>query len=142
MRHQSCESYNVFVNLPKGADTKITGKVNSHLNTNWNQKVNKPLHRSDFKEFFFMVDSNLKDNRFIFVLKRLYQDGLYKKFDDLKVVFNCPVQDSDLGKILKPSDDELVQSFNGNNESYNTSIENRLSCKKKLKCLFYPYSTL
>ena len=96
--------------------------MNSHSNTNWNQKVNKSLHRSDFKEFFFMLDSNLKDNRFI------------KQFDDLKVVFNCLVQYSDLGKILKPSDDELAESFNSNNESCNTRIENRLLCNI---CHFY-----
>ena len=47
LRHRNCESYNVFVNLPKGADKKVNVKVNSHSNTNWNEKVNKSLHRSD-----------------------------------------------------------------------------------------------
>ena len=71
-----------------------------------------------------MLDRNLKDNRFFFVLERLYQDGLYKKIDDLKVVFNYPVQDSDLGKILNPSVDELTGFVNDDNVSYNTHIEN------------------
>ena len=110
--------------------------MNSHSNTNWNQKVNISLHRSGFKEFFFMLDSNLKDNRFIFVFESLDQDGLYKQFDDINVVFNCPVQDSELDKILKPSDDELAESFNSNNERYNTRIGNRLSCNI---CYFYKY---
>ena len=54
--------------------------------------------------------------------------GVYKQFDDLKVVFNIKVHDSELGKILIPSDDELAESFNSNNEKYDTRIENRLSC--------------
>ena len=83
-----------------------------------------------------MLDKNLKDNRFIFDLKRLYQDGLYKQFDDLKLVFNCPVHDSELGKILISSDDELADSFNDNNERYNNRIENQLSCNI---CHFYKY---
>ena len=128
MRHQNCESYNLFVNLPKGADKKVNVKVNSHSNTNWNEKVNKSLHRSDFKAFFFMLDKNLKDNLFIFVLERLDQDELYEQFDDLKVFFNCIVHDSELGKISIPSDDEIAESFNGNDKIYNTRIENRLSC--------------
>ena len=61
-------------------------------------------------------------------MERLDQDGLYKTFDDLKVAFNCQVQDSNLGKIFKASVDELAEFVNGNNESYNTCIENRLSC--------------
>ena len=77
MRHQTCQNYNIFVHLPKGADKKVNVKVNSRSNTNWNQKVNKSLHRSDFKKSFFMLDSNLNNNRFIFVLERLDQDGLY-----------------------------------------------------------------
>ena len=39
LRHQNCESYNAFVNLPKGANKKVNVKVNSHSNTNWNEKV-------------------------------------------------------------------------------------------------------
>ena len=42
--------------------------------------------------------------------------GCKKTFDDLKVVFNYPVHDSELGKILIPSDDELAEYFHGNNE--------------------------
>ena len=136
LRHQTCESYNVFVNLSKGAEEKINVKVNSHSNTKYNQKVNTSLHRSGFKVFFFMLDKNLKDNLFIFVLERLDQDELYKQFDDLKVVFNCIVHDSELGKISIPSDDEIAESFNGNDEIYNTRIENRLSCNI---CHFYNY---
>ena len=75
-----------------------------------------------------MLDRNLKENRFIFVLKRLDQDGLYKKFDNLKVFFNCSLQDSDLGKILLPSVDELAEFVNGNNERCNSHIEHQLSC--------------
>ena len=59
-------------------------------------------------------------------MERLDQDVLYKQFDNLKVVFNCPLQDSDLGKILKLSIDELAEFVNSNNESYNSRIENRL----------------
>ena len=33
LRHQTCKIYNVFVNLPKGAEQKINVKVNSHSNT-------------------------------------------------------------------------------------------------------------
>ena len=46
----------MFVNLLNGADKKVNVNVNSHSNTNWNDKVNKFLHRSDFKEFFYMLD--------------------------------------------------------------------------------------
>jgi len=67
-------------------------------------------------------------NQFLFVLERFDQVGLYKQFDDLKVIFNIIVHDSELGKILIPSDDELAESFNSNNEKYNTRIENRLTC--------------
>ena len=59
--------------------------MNSHSITNWNQKVKYSLHRSDFKEFFFMLDRNLKENNFLFLFERLDQDGLYKQFDGLKV---------------------------------------------------------
>ena len=58
------------------------------------------------------------------------------QFDDLKVIFNILVQDSELVKILIPSDDELAKSLNGNNEKYNTRVENRLTCNI---CHFYKY---
>ena len=35
-----------------------------------------------------------------------------------------------------PSDDELTESLNGNNEKYNTRVENRLTCNI---CHFYKY---
>ena len=52
------------------------------------------------------------------------------------VLFNWPVQDFDLGKNLKPRVDELAEFVNHNNESYNTPIENILSCNI---CHFYKY---
>ena len=61
-------------------------------------------------------------------MERLDQDGLYKTFDDLKVAFNCQVQDSNLGKIFKASVDELAEFVNGNNERCNSHIEHQLSC--------------
>ena len=68
----------MFVNLTKCTDKKVNVKVNSHSNTNWNERVNRYLHRSNFKEFFYMLDKNLKkDNRFIFVLERLDKVGVY-----------------------------------------------------------------
>ena len=68
----------MFVNLTKCTDKKVNVKVNSHSNTNWNERVNRYLHRSNFEEFFYMLDKNLKkDNRFIFVLERLDKVGVY-----------------------------------------------------------------
>ena len=64
---------------------KVNIKVNSHSNTNWNNKVNGSLHRSGFKKIFYVLDKNLKDNRFIFVLEMLYKIGLYNQFDDLNL---------------------------------------------------------
>ena len=56
--------------------------MNTHSNANWNDKLNTSLHRSDFKEFFYILDKNLKDNRFVLVLEKLDKAGVYKQFDD------------------------------------------------------------
>ena len=63
-----------------------------------------------------------------FVLEILYKDGIYKQFNDLNVVFNCTFHDSELGKILRPSDVELSDFVIGNTETYYRRVEAILSC--------------
>ena len=75
-----------------------------------------------------MLESNTKENRIIFVLERLDKDRLYNQFNDLKVGFNCSFHDSELGKILKPSDIELSDFVKGMTEKYYHRVEARLSC--------------
>ena len=62
-----------------------------------------------------------------FVLERLDKDGLYNHFNDLQVVFNCTFQDSELGKILRPSTTEISDFVKGKTETY-YRFEARLLC--------------
>ena len=63
-----------------------------------------------------------------FVLESLDKDGVYKQFNDLKIFFNCTFHDSELGKILIPSDIELFDFIKGKTETYYRRVKNRLSC--------------
>ena len=64
MKHQDCESYNVFVDLPANASRKFNAMMNSNSNKNWNDKVEAPLHRLDYEGFFSILDNNSRADRF------------------------------------------------------------------------------
>ena len=74
-----------------------------------------------------MLESNTKDNRVVFVLERLDKGALYNHFNDLKVGFNCTFYNSELGKILRPSDIKLSDFVKGKIEIYHRRVEARLS---------------
>ena len=128
MKYQNCENYNIFVNLPKNTTRKIDYMMNSHLKTNWNDKANSIIRATDFEWLFAILDSNSRDNRIVFVLERLDKIGLYDQFNEIKVVYNWKFQDYELGKILKPSDEELSEVIKGNNDNNNYHVEAILSC--------------
>ena len=78
LKHQDYESYNIFVDIPFNANRKVNAMINSHSATTWNDKVEAPLRRSDYKGFISMLDSNFRVNIIIFVLERLDKVELFK----------------------------------------------------------------
>ena len=67
INHRDCECYNVFVSLSSNAYRKINKMMNSHSKITLNDKIDALLRQSNFDGLFFMLDSNEKKNRILFL---------------------------------------------------------------------------